>query len=131
MKSVGPARQTIQAAADEPKELSASDGLGSARLAKWVNQSRRKLRGCDLLPINRNSLKPPLKTQRLRPRPSAPPSPYNGSNPLAHCGGRGTCQCHWPPLQRATSFGPATPARPAPEVSYSSARSARGMASRK
>ena len=45
MESAGPARQTIQAAAQEPEELSASDGLGCARLAMWVNQSRRKRRG--------------------------------------------------------------------------------------
>ena len=45
MESAGPSRQTIQAAADEPEELSASDGLGCARLAMWVNQSRRKRRG--------------------------------------------------------------------------------------
>jgi len=43
--SAGPSRQTIQAAAGEPEESSASDGLGGARLAMWVNQSRRKRRG--------------------------------------------------------------------------------------
>jgi len=45
MESAGPARQSIQAAGKLPEELSASDGLGSARLAMWVNQSRRKRRG--------------------------------------------------------------------------------------
>jgi hypothetical protein len=45
MESAGPSRQTIQAAAGEPEELSASDSLGCARLAMWVNQSRRKRRG--------------------------------------------------------------------------------------
>jgi hypothetical protein len=45
MESAGLARHTIQAAADEPEELSASDGLGCARLAMWVNQSCRKRRG--------------------------------------------------------------------------------------
>ena len=45
MESAGPARQSLQAAAREPEELSASDGLGCARLAMWVNQSRRKRRG--------------------------------------------------------------------------------------
>lgn len=45
MESAGPARQTIQAAGKLPEELSASEGLGCARLAMWVNQSRRKRRG--------------------------------------------------------------------------------------
>lgn len=45
MESAGPARQTIQAAADEPEELSASGGLGCAQLAMWVNQLASKRRG--------------------------------------------------------------------------------------
>jgi transposase len=36
MESARPSRQTIQAAAKEPEELSASDSLGCARLAMWV-----------------------------------------------------------------------------------------------
>ena len=45
MESAGPSRQSVQAAGKLPEELSASDGLGCARLAMWVNQSRRKRRG--------------------------------------------------------------------------------------
>lgn len=45
MESAGASRQIIQAAGKLPEELSASDALGCARLAMWVNQSRRKRRG--------------------------------------------------------------------------------------
>ena len=45
MESASPRRHTLQAAGKLPEELSASDGLGCARLAMWVNQSRRKRRG--------------------------------------------------------------------------------------
>jgi hypothetical protein len=40
MESAGPARQTIQAAAGEPEELSASDGLGCARLMELPGSGR-------------------------------------------------------------------------------------------
>ena len=42
MESASPLRQSIQAAAGEPEELSASCGVGGTRLAMMVDQSRRK-----------------------------------------------------------------------------------------
>ena len=44
MESAGPARQSLQAAGKLPDVLSASVGLGWARLAMMVDQSRRKRR---------------------------------------------------------------------------------------
>ena len=45
MESAGPTRQLLQAAAKEPEGLSVSDGSECARLALWINQFRRRLRG--------------------------------------------------------------------------------------
>jgi hypothetical protein len=42
MESASLTRQSLQAAANEPEELSASVGVGCARLAMMVDQSRRK-----------------------------------------------------------------------------------------
>ncbi len=41
MESASPKRHTLQAAANEPEELSASIGVGGTRLAMMVDQSRR------------------------------------------------------------------------------------------